>query len=801
MMSRGSPRSYTQLYMAAPPDPRGVRKDVGSRRPRRSSAAIAVATTVTLSLIVLCRLREGQFVSSVAPRSGSAAAAAPRSGSTAAADPWPVREQLSDPLDEMEEDAVTGFRIPRVWPGSALADEALDKFVHTLAGHPSIQLNIASYRDWQCRSTIASALSRATHPGRLTVAVVDQVVPGDTGCDVRCGHDLSAADRSEDVLCAHASRIHVYRMDARNATGPILARHVAGRMYRGEAFVLQMDAHNEFVAGWDESILAQWRATRNEYAVLSTYLTDLQGSISSAGHSQRSTRPIMCNSAFEGQPEASYLRHGSQPEEVPKFSGEPMLQPYWAAGFSFSRGHFVVRVPYDCCLPFVFQGEEISMGVRGWSHGYDFYAPASSVMFHEYASHSKRRGGVKMFWENQRDRTVQAAAMQRLIALAHLRPEQPPSGAYDGRLAERYGIGRKRPISLFYRLFQIDRARRRAQPLCELVRSGQMHRAFVHHLRPDGRGIDYDGLKDFDWSQQPGGTEGRAAGRRPTALPRLHAASALAIRRRYASAAQGLVALNGSACARLRRKRTCRSFAVSDCAPERSGPTADCCTEAELREEARGGPSDDALLLDRIVLQPAPTRRLRLLCVVSTFAERHALARAAASSWLTQCDGALVLSDRDDESVPATGVPHAGPEGAESWQKSRANWRVLHALVVRGNASYDYVAYGGDDYIVLVDNLRSLLDSAPLRSQHERSAPLFLGRRFTSWRHQHASLSHFNAGGPGVVLNSRYATRTRVLPIITREDTASAVFGCVHCTRALGIPRWRHCTRTPTLVF
>ena len=34
----------------------------------------------------------------------------------------------------------------------------------------------------------------------------------------------------------------------------------------------------------------------------------------------------------------------------------PMLQPFWAAGFSFSRGHFVARVPYDCCLPWIFQG-------------------------------------------------------------------------------------------------------------------------------------------------------------------------------------------------------------------------------------------------------------------------------------------------------------------------------------------------------------------------------------------------------------------------------------------------------------
>ena len=66
------------------------------------------------------------------------------------------------------------------------------------------------------------------------------------------------------------------------------------------------------------------------------------------------TRPIMCNSAFEGGA-VRYLRHGSQPEEPPYLSHVPMLQPFWAAGLSFSRGHFVVRVPYDCCLPMVFQ--------------------------------------------------------------------------------------------------------------------------------------------------------------------------------------------------------------------------------------------------------------------------------------------------------------------------------------------------------------------------------------------------------------------------------------------------------------
>lgn len=95
---------------------------------------------------------------------------------------------------------------------------------------------------------------------------------------------------------------------------------------------------------------------------------------------------------------ARYLRHGAQPEDVPEVKDMPQLQPFWAAGFSFSRGHFKVRVPYDAYQPMVFQGEEIGIGIRGFTHGYDFYAPRDSVVFHEYAVKSARRSKVHMFW-------------------------------------------------------------------------------------------------------------------------------------------------------------------------------------------------------------------------------------------------------------------------------------------------------------------------------------------------------------------------------------------------------------------
>ena len=46
------------------------------------------------------------------------------------------------------------------------------------------------------------------------------------------------------------------------------ARHVGDRMYRGQTFVMQMDAHCQFVNSWDTQIISQWTQTQNEMAVL-----------------------------------------------------------------------------------------------------------------------------------------------------------------------------------------------------------------------------------------------------------------------------------------------------------------------------------------------------------------------------------------------------------------------------------------------------------------------------------------------------------------------------------------------------
>lgn len=112
-----------------------------------------------------------------------------------------------------------------------------------------------------------------------------------------------------------------------------------------------------YTRDWDMDIIGQLEATKNEMAVLSTYLSDVVGNIDKNGKSLINTRPIMCNTDYENGQNNKYLRHGSQPEAVPTIRGTPQLQPYWAAGYSFSRGHFVATTPYDFYQPMIFQGE------------------------------------------------------------------------------------------------------------------------------------------------------------------------------------------------------------------------------------------------------------------------------------------------------------------------------------------------------------------------------------------------------------------------------------------------------------
>jgi hypothetical protein len=140
-------------------------------------------------------------------------------------------------------------------------------------------------------------------------------------------------------------------------------------------------------------------------------------------------------------------------------------------------------------------------GIRGYTVGYDFYAPERSVCFHHYAvgANAKVRSKVHHFWENDNKyRGTGKAAMARLLGIVHMNPEVNAS-TWDHKEEDIYGLGGVRTPENFYHTFGIDVNKKTVEGhLCKFVdvNNGRMHRLFTPHLRADGIGIDYSKI-DF----------------------------------------------------------------------------------------------------------------------------------------------------------------------------------------------------------------------------------------------------------------------------------------------------------------
>lgn len=70
------------------------------------------------------------------------------------------------------------------------------------------------------------------------------------------------------------------RMKASEAKGPVYARAQQIRtVEKDDDFCMQIDAHTDAVQDWDDKILGEWFETQNEYAVITTYPTEVRSAL------------------------------------------------------------------------------------------------------------------------------------------------------------------------------------------------------------------------------------------------------------------------------------------------------------------------------------------------------------------------------------------------------------------------------------------------------------------------------------------------------------------------------------------
>jgi len=254
------------------------------------------------------------------------------------------------------------------------------------------------------------------------------------------------------AACDKANQIRVYRMEAKEAAGPVFARAQQKRLLSPEAnggvedFCLQVDAHTVFTKGWDNHLLKEWSQTKNEYAILTTYPTganELSDDGSMPNINNHYEMPHLCDAELM---EPGMVRNAQAGAAANLKT--PALCKLWAAGLSFSRCHAEQLVGADPYLKHIFMGEEFARGARLWTHGYDFYTMTRAAIGTWYGGDKGNREG----WpEVESERDLAHARVATLLQAPGSNQSPEAIAALKG-----YHLGERRKLSDYIALTGVD---------------------------------------------------------------------------------------------------------------------------------------------------------------------------------------------------------------------------------------------------------------------------------------------------------------------------------------------------------
>ncbi|MEN9768350.1 MAG: hypothetical protein RLZZ32_2310 [Cyanobacteriota bacterium] len=283
---------------------------------------------------------------------------------------------------------------------------------------PEIFIQIASYRDPQLGPTLFDLIAKANAPERLRLGICLQLGPQDHNS---CG--LPSLPRINDL---RGAEMRLDLVDAARSRGVCWARARTQSLWRQEAFTLQIDSHMRFAEGWDGELLESWQRCEDPQAVLSCY----PNAFELPDQHDTNQLPLLGAQTFDEQ---GILRlHGINSFQVPEDLPErPLPSALIAAGMLFGPADLIRAVPYDPQL--YFYGEEVSLALRLWSHGFNAYNPDRLLVFHLYKASG---GGSVTHWADHAD---WAEHNQRSI-------ERVQALLYGQGLEEPFGLGATRTL-------------------------------------------------------------------------------------------------------------------------------------------------------------------------------------------------------------------------------------------------------------------------------------------------------------------------------------------------------------------
>ena len=292
----------------------------------------------------------------------------------------------------------------------------------------TIFVSVASYRDEKCLQTIRSLFDMARQPHRVFVGICEQNV-----MDNASETCVSWEDTTLRKFFKNIRRVIIPNTDAR---GPCYARYLCSLLYKGEDYFFQIDSHSLLVRDWDLKCIRMLNECPNPARSILSYYP-IQDDQYTPDPEETLAIPVI--SSFIMNENGLFQWNAATYTDL---GGQLHRSPYIAAGFLFAPGDFVVNVPYDPNLPYLFMGEEALLTIRAFTSGYDIYTPRLSILYHTYI-----RTERPSVYADTASREGHEEAILRAKWILGLTDEKPPLMEDD---EDRYGLGSVRTYQEYW---------------------------------------------------------------------------------------------------------------------------------------------------------------------------------------------------------------------------------------------------------------------------------------------------------------------------------------------------------------
>lgn len=286
----------------------------------------------------------------------------------------------------------------------------------------TIFIQIASYRDPELLKTLNDCILNAEFPDRLRFGICWQHAEEDK---------WDTLDQYKDD-----PRFRILDVNYKDSTGACWARNSIQQLYQGETYTFQLDSHHRFIRHWDTELIDMLKglqAKGHKKPLITSYISSYNPETDPIGRTQV---PWLMNfDRFTPEGVIFFL-----PATIPGWQNlkEPIPSRFYSAHFAFTVGQFALEVQHD--PEFYFHGEEITIAVRAFTHGYDLFHPHKIIAWHEYT----RKGRVKQWdddseWGKRNIRTHEKT--RKLLGV------DGQSFDSDEETYGKYGLGKERTIA------------------------------------------------------------------------------------------------------------------------------------------------------------------------------------------------------------------------------------------------------------------------------------------------------------------------------------------------------------------